>query len=50
MDRIVKNADEAIQNIADRATIMMGGFELCGIPENLIAAMRRKRSKNLTAV
>ncbi len=50
MDKRVANADAAIQNIGDGATIMMGGFGLCGIPENLIAAVKRKGVKNLTIV
>ena len=50
MDKRVANADEAVQNIPDGATIMMGGFGLCGIPENLIAAVRRKGIKNLTVI
>ena len=50
MNKVVANAEEAIRNISDGATIMMGGFGLCGIPENLIAAVRRKGSKNLTVI
>lgn len=50
MDKRVANADAAIQNIRDGATIMMGGFGLCGIPENLIAAVRRKGVKDLTVI
>lgn len=50
MDKRVANADAAIQNIGDGATIMMGGFGLCGIPENLIAAVKRKGVKDLTIV
>ena len=50
MDKLVPSADTAIQNLADGATILMGGFGLCGIPENLIAAVRRKGTKNLTIV
>ena len=50
MDKRVANADVAIQNLRDGATILMGGFGLCGIPENLIAAVRRKGTKNLTLV
>jgi 3-oxoacid CoA-transferase subunit A len=44
------SADAAIEKLADGATILMGGFGLCGIPENLIAAVRRKGTKNLTIV
>ena len=48
MDKRVANADAAIASIQDGATILLGGFGLCGIPENLIAALRRKGTKNLT--
>ncbi len=50
MDKRVANADAAVARIEDGATILLGGFGLCGIPENLIAALRRKGSKNLTLV
>jgi len=50
MDKRVANADAAIANIQDGATILLGGFGLCGIPENLIAALQRKGAKNLTLV
>jgi 3-oxoacid CoA-transferase subunit A len=48
MDKRVTNADAAIAGVRDGATILLGGFGLCGIPENLIAALRRKGTKNLT--
>jgi 3-oxoacid CoA-transferase subunit A len=48
MDKRVANADLAIDRIQDGATILMGGFGLCGIPENLIAALHRKGTKGLT--
>jgi 3-oxoacid CoA-transferase subunit A len=48
MDKHVGSADEAIKNLKDGMTILLGGFGLCGIPENLIAAVRRKGTKNLT--
>ena len=48
MDKRVANADAAIAGVQDGATILLGGFGLCGIPENLIAALRRKGTKNLT--
>ena len=48
MDKRVANADAAIAGIQDGATILLGGFGLCGIPENLIAALRRKGTKELT--
>ena len=50
MNKVVANADEAIRDLKDGATIMVGGFGLCGIPENLIAAVVRKGVKNLTTV
>ena len=50
MNKIVANADEAIQDIKDGATIMVGGFGLCGIPENLIDALARKAVKYLTVI
>jgi 3-oxoacid CoA-transferase subunit A len=50
MDKRVPSADAAIEKLTDGATILMGGFGLCGIPENLIAAVRRKGTKNLTVV
>ncbi len=50
MDKRVAGADIAIEKLRDGATILMGGFGLCGIPENLIAAVRRKGAKNLTVV
>ena len=50
MNKVVANADEAIQDIPDGATIMIGGFGLCGIPENLIRALVRKGTKNLTTI
>ena len=50
MDKRVAGADAAVSRIQDGATILLGGFGLCGIPENLIAALRRKGSKDLTLV
>ncbi len=50
MDKRVPNADAAIERMRDGASIMMGGFGLCGIPEHLIAAVRRKGVKNLTVI
>src|SRR5437867_2121085 len=50
MKKVVANADEAIRDVPDGATIMIGGFGLCGIPENLIRALARKGSKNLTTI
>ncbi|HVB98835.1 MAG TPA: 3-oxoacid CoA-transferase [Candidatus Dormibacteraeota bacterium] len=48
MNKCVSGADEAIRDLKDGATILMGGFGLCGIPENLVAAVRRKGVRNLT--
>src|SRR3954464_7666291 len=50
MNKLVTNADEAIRDIPDGATIMIGGFGLCGIPENLIRALVRRGVKNLTTI
>jgi 3-oxoacid CoA-transferase subunit A len=48
MNKVVKDAAEAVRDIPDGASIMISGFGLCGIPENLIAALRDKGSRNLT--
>jgi 3-oxoacid CoA-transferase subunit A len=50
MDKTVANADVAVRRIRDGASIMMGGFGVCGIPENLIAALRRAGTKNIIAI
>ncbi len=50
MNKVVASADEAICDVDDGAVIMIGGFGLCGIPENLIRALVRKGSKNLTTI
>jgi 3-oxoacid CoA-transferase subunit A len=50
MDKRIASADAAIEKIHDGVTILMGGFGLCGIPESLIAAVRRKGVKDLTIV
>lgn len=50
MNKVVTDADEAIKDIPDGATIMLGGFGLCGIPENSIDALRKKGIKNLTCI
>lgn len=50
MDKRIASADEAVARIQDGATMMLGGFGLCGIPENLIAALHRKGAKNLTLI
>jgi 3-oxoacid CoA-transferase subunit A len=50
MNKVVASADEAIKDIFDGAVIMIGGFGLCGIPENLVRALVRKGVKNLTTI
>lgn len=50
MKKLVTDADAAVADIHDGATVMVGGFGLCGIPENLIAALLRKAPKNLTTI
>lgn len=50
MDKRIASADDAVAKLRDGMTILMGGFGLCGIPENLIDAVRRKGTKNLTVV
>lgn len=50
MNKIFSSAEEAIQDIEDGATIMLGGFGLCGIPENCITALVKKGVKNLTCI
>src|SRR5207249_7087036 len=50
MHKVTGSADEAIRDVSDGATIMVGGFGLCGIPENLIRALVRKGVKNLTTI
>ncbi|HET7184656.1 MAG TPA: CoA transferase subunit A [Terriglobales bacterium] len=50
MNKVVANADEAIRDLQDGASILVGGFGLCGIPENLIHAVVRKGVKNLTTI
>lgn len=50
MNKTVKNAEEAIKDIQDNMTLMLGGFGLCGIPENSIAALVKKGIKGLTCI
>jgi 3-oxoacid CoA-transferase A subunit len=50
VNKLVPDITDAIADIQDGATIMMGGFGLCGIPENLIAALCRKGTRNLTVI
>lgn len=49
-NKVVANADEAVKDIQDNAVIMLGGFGLCGIPENSITALVKKGVKNLTCI
>jgi 3-oxoacid CoA-transferase subunit A len=50
MNKVLASAEEAVAPIPDGATIMMGGFGLCGIPENLITALHRRGTKDLTVI
>lgn len=50
MNKVVQSADEAVADIASGSTIMLGGFGLCGIPENLIAALVRRRVTGLNTI
>jgi 3-oxoacid CoA-transferase subunit A len=50
MNKVFPNADAAIVDVQEGATILVGGFGLCGIPENLVEAMGRKGTKNLTVM
>jgi len=50
MHKVVASASEAIQDVLDGATIMVGGFGLCGMPENLIRALAHKSVKNLITI
>ena len=50
MNKVFINADDAIKDITDHATIMLGGFGLCGIPENCIASLVRLGVKGLTCI
>jgi 3-oxoacid CoA-transferase subunit A len=50
MNKVVASADDAVKDVFDGATLVVGGFGLCGIPENLIAALVKKGVKRLTCV
>jgi 3-oxoacid CoA-transferase subunit A len=50
IDKRVKDADDAVRDIPDNATLMLGGFGLCGIPENCINALLKKGVKGLTCI
>lgn len=50
MNKVYNNADEALHDLGDGSTIMLGGFGLCGIPENCIAALVKKEVYELTCI
>ncbi len=50
MNKVYNNAEEAVKDIADGQTLMLGGFGLCGIPENCIAALVKKKVTELTCI
>lgn len=50
INKVVKNAEEAIRDIPDNAVLMLGGFGLCGIPENAITALLKSGVKGLTCI
>src|SRR5215831_2003634 len=50
INKVVASAEEAVRDVADGATLVVGGFGLCGIPENLIGALVRRGVRDLTVV
>src|SRR5687767_6359409 len=50
INKVVKNAEVALKDLQDGMTLLVGGFGLCGIPENCIAELVRKGTKNLTCI
>src|SRR5215467_3703253 len=50
MNKVFKTAEEAVADIADGSVLMLGGFGLCGIPENCIAALVKKGIKDITCI
>src|SRR5690554_5536160 len=50
INKVVNNAEEALAGLEDGMTVMLGGFGLCGIPENSIAAIVKKGIQNLTCI
>ncbi|MBK5285766.1 MAG: CoA transferase subunit A [Bacteroidia bacterium] len=50
MNKVIANADDAVKDIRDNMTLMLGGFGLCGIPENCIAALVKSKVKGLTCI
>jgi 3-oxoacid CoA-transferase subunit A len=50
MDKVIKSAEEAVALIGDGASVMCGGFGLCGLPEHLIKALHKRGTRNLTII
>ncbi len=50
MNKVYRNADDAVADIQDEAILMLGGFGLCGIPENCITALVKRNIKQLTCI
>ena len=50
INKVVNNIDEAVEGVADNMTFMLGGFGLCGIPENSISALVKSEIKGLTCI
>src|SRR5213593_3854397 len=50
MNKVLRNADEAVAMIPDGASIMVGGFGLCGVPEHLIKALHARGARHLTII
>ena len=50
MNKVLQSADEAAALVPDGASIMMGGFGVCGLPENLIAALHARGTRDLTII
>lgn len=50
LNKVIKDAKQAVSDIPNGATIMLGGFGLCGIPENCIAELVDKKINNLTCI
>ena len=50
MNKVFATPEEAVADIADGSSVMIGGFGLCGIPENLIAALVKKGARRLTTI
>ena len=50
MNKVYTSADEAMKDISDGSTVMLGGFGLSGIPENCIAALVRLKIRDLTCI